>query len=141
MRPCASVIALMLICGCVSIPANENEPSSTSVPGGSHDITSASTIPVPTDKAYCLAIGGRWGIIGMSANESCNPPTSDSGRLCRDSSECEGACIADLTADEMARLTPEKPISSDGACTPWRFTRGCHAWVEEGKVNGILCAD
>jgi len=99
-------------------------------------------IDIPKDKATCEAQGGKWGRIGPSPRESCNLPTSDAGKVCSDSSECEGGCVANLSRADQDRITRDKAvIETQGKCTPWRIVVGCMALVTDGKVRGILCVD
>lgn len=101
-----------------------------------------SMIDIPKDKAACEAQGGKWGRIGLAPRDACNLPTSDAGQICSDSSECEGACVADLSRADYDRVTKNKVIiDSAGKCTPWRIVVGCLAVVTDGKVNGIMCID
>jgi len=98
------------------------------------------TITTPTDKGSCEALGGRWGRIGLWLEERCNLPTSDAGEECCDSSQCVGACIAELSQEDFDRA-PAGVVYTKGRCSAWRITVGCHAFVEDGKVYGIMCAD
>ncbi len=97
---------------------------------------------IPKDQATCEAHGGKWNRIGLAPRDACNLPTSDAGQSCSDSSECEGACVADLSRADYDRVTKNKVIiDSTGKCTPWRIVVGCLAVVTDGKVNGIMCID
>jgi len=98
------------------------------------------TANTPTDKESCEALGGRWGRIGLLLEEKCNLPTSDAGEECRDWDDCVGACIAELSL-EVSDRAPEGVVYTTGRCSAWRITMGCHAFVEDGKVYGIMCAD
>jgi hypothetical protein len=98
------------------------------------------TISTPTDKESCEALGGRWGRIGLSLEEKCNLPTSDAGEECCDSDDCAGACIAELSQEDLDRA-PEGVVYTKGRCSAWSIIVGCHAFVEDGKVYGIMCAD
>ena len=98
------------------------------------------TISAPTDKESCEALGGHWGRIGLSLEEKCNLPTSDAGEECCDSDDCVGACIAELSQEDLDKA-PQGVVYTKGRCSAWRITVGCHAFVEEGKVYGIMCAD
>ena len=101
-----------------------------------------SVIDIPKDQATCEARGGKWGKIGLSPRDACNLPTTDAGTVCSDSSECEGACVANLSRADYDRVTKNKVIiDSMGQCTPWRIVVGCLAIVTNGKVNGIMCID
>jgi len=93
------------------------------------------------DKSSCEALGGTWRRIGLSPRESCNLPTSDGGKECSDASECEGACIAELSGAELENAMHGSAIRTKGKCTQWRITVGCQARVEDGVVHGMLCVD
>ena len=97
---------------------------------------------IPQNKETCEAQKGEWGRFGLVIKEQCNLPTSDAGKTCRNQSECEGACIADLSQEDQDRITESKEvIETSGKCTPWLFTYGCNAYIKDGKVDGILCVD
>ncbi len=104
--------------------------------------SSGSVIVYPKDKESCEAHGGRWGPIGLSPAEVCVLPTKDAGKICWDSSQCEGACVATLSQDAYERLvTTHVPIFTAGTCTASNAGVGCNAYVENGVVSGILCID
>jgi len=88
----------------------------------------------PRDKESCEAKGGLWGPIGLSPEERCNLPTSDAGKECSDSDECEGYCVAELLPEEWSKSGVK------GQCTAWRIVVGCITLVEDGKAKGI-CID
>ena len=94
----------------------------------------------PTDKESCEALGGIWGRVGLSLNEECNLPTSDAGKECSDSDDCEGSCIAELSKEDQDKAR-QGVVYTKGKCTAWKITLGCQAFVEDGKVRGILCVD
>jgi len=63
--------------------------------------------PAPSTREACLAAGGAWDdVSGRGHVHGCNPPTSDGGKACTDSKECEGLC-------------------RNGHCTDHRDARGC----------------
>lgn len=95
---------------------------------------------IPKDKESCEAQGGKWGNIGLSPEDVCNLPTSDAGKECSDSDECEGSCIAELSKRDWDKAV-YGVVYTKGKCTAWKITVGCHAFVEDGKVEGILCVD
>ena len=84
---------------------------------------------LPETREACREQGGAWGRIGARPVEQCNLRTSDSGKACTDSSQCESACIG------------ESISSTVGKCSEWRITVGCRAILQNGRVPGILCAD
>lgn len=107
-----------------------------------NNVVTKPKIEIPKDKETCLAKNGKWAKIGPAPVESCNLPTSDGGKECTDTSECEGTCLAALSNEEQNLVMREKKtIQTKGKCTPWVITVGCQARVQNGKVNGILCID
>jgi len=72
-------------------------------------------------------------------------PTHDGGRLCADTGECEGLCLAALTpaqldlAKNWIRLRQKQQML--GKCTPYVPILGCMAIVRNGFVTGIRCQD
>jgi hypothetical protein len=86
-----------------------------------------------TQAAQCLRQGGRWEVLGFSG-PGCNLPTSDDGKPCSDSQECEGLCLADK--EEINANGVDLP----GVCSAWQSTFGCQVVVENGKVVEI-CID
>lgn len=83
---------------------------------------------IPATKEDCIKQGGLWNKIGIRPTESCNIPTSDAGKICIDSSQCESSCIG------------ENKDSSSGKCSEWKIVVGCYAFVEDGKAD-VICAD
>ena len=96
--------------------------------------------PLPFSKETCEAAGGVWGRVGLSLNEKCNLPTSDAGKECSSSSDCQGSCIAELSQEEWDRAA-KGIVYTNGKCSAWKIVVGCRAFVEGGKVEGILCID
>jgi hypothetical protein len=77
----------------------------------------------------CVAENGKPQI-NRKSGPFCNPGTSDAGKICQDSLECESFCLAD---DVNA---------TSGKCYSYRqLGNGC-GWIEmmEGKTTE-LCAD
>ncbi len=93
-------------------------------------------------KWSCQIQGGKWGRIGIALDESCNFPTSDSGKECSDSDECEGDCLAELSNEERRKITyNDEIIYTMGKCARMQRMAGCMARVKEGKVDSIICDD
>jgi len=93
------------------------------------------------ERYECESAGGRWGTVGLNPDEVCNMPTSDAGKECLSSAECEGDCIARLTDDEMEQVMGGQPVEHTGECSAWKLTVGCLAYVEDGRVDAIACVD
>ncbi len=99
-------------------------------------------LELPGDKAACESVGGKWGRIGIALQDGCNLPTSDAGRVCANSTECQGLCIADLSQNDYDRVRYNRvAIPTQGQCAPWRITVGCVPLVRQGLVTQILCLD
>lgn len=77
----------------------------------------------------CEKQGGRWEYFLGRSRGFCNLPTSDGGKECFDSEECDGRCI---TYDSNG---------SNGICSRWKFTRGCHTYFEDGSAGTAVCVD
>jgi hypothetical protein len=100
------------------------------------------TAEAPGGKESCEAAGGNWVQAGLNPQEVCILPTTDAGKLCFDSSQCEGICEAD--PGSLAYLIVWRfhiPFPSTGVCSAVRSSIGCHGYVENGMVYGILCID
>lgn len=93
---------------------------------------SQSSLAARADRDSCIARGGLWMSehpVGFLKKTGCNEPTSDKGKICNDSSECESACVSD-------RSSP-----SGGRCYGYRFFFGCGKRVASGGRVAILCID
>lgn len=85
------------------------------------------------DPAACTAAGGLCAYAGFCFGQACVKKSSDSGKTCTDSSQCESGCLA-------RDGTPKGPAT--GRCAPGQITLGCHVWVSRGTVGGAaLCGD
>ncbi len=84
--------------------------------------TTITTTTIPTDKESCETLGGKWGVFGLIREERCILPTSDAGKSCTDSNQCESACIG-------------------YKCYQWNpVPGGCYDFVENGEIKPI-CID
>jgi hypothetical protein len=101
-----------------------------------------SRLEIPQTQAACEQAGGRWGPAGRSWRPMCKMPTHDGGRLCGDSTECEGMCLAAPTPEqrELIALKRQK-LEMLGKCTAYRPMFGCMYIVRQGLVGGRLCRD
>ena len=64
---------------------------------------------VAIDQESCEEVGGEWKVWGnaLGAVAECNLPTSDSGKICSDSSECESYCEAPSGSEIGSRVVGE----------------------------------
>jgi hypothetical protein len=88
---------------------------------------------IPPSKEQCLVQDNLWVRQGLSGSESCRVKTADSQKVCEDSMQCEGLCLADMTATHNLSGTT-------GTCSAWANVASCHKIVEAGTVREI-CFD
>lgn len=94
------------------------------------------------NKESCEREDGHWSIMGLSDKEGCILHTDDEGKVCSDSNQCQGMCLADLTQEEEDKLHQDKiAITKDGKCTGHTINYGCLDIVKKGKVEGMICMD
>ena len=82
------------------------------------------------DEQGCLDAGGRWEDWGGDGEQACNLPTSDAGRPCTDSRECESYCEAPQGT--------EPGDSVEGACYGWKHA-SCMQEVRDGAAEPEWC--
>jgi hypothetical protein len=127
------------------LAVNENSPGVVQFGGQRPDVVGGTgnlpTPEKPTDQAACEAQGGKWGPIGLYPQEVCNLPTTDAGTTCTDSSQCQSACVAELTQQQFDDAFRKGAIiETSGTCAAWQILVGCIPFVEDGKVS-IICID
>lgn len=124
---------IILVCGCVCCgpprPPDENATSLTQT-----------TLVEEYSRESCEMAGGKWGKTGLSARESCNLPTSDGGKPCSDTDECEATCLAQLSDSERARAMHGEKVAAEGKCSGWKVIVGCQAFVNHGQAT-LICLD
>ncbi len=141
------LLAILLLQGftaaCQASVPTEIEP--TEIPPGF-------PTPDPEILAACLEQGGRWEMLGFSG-PGCNLPTSDGGKTCTESTECESACLGDpdlvMIEDEFGFLLPNHEKVEElnaidgeqsGLCSAWQENFGCNVWLQEGSFV-VICVD
>ena len=84
------------------------------------------------EKENCEKAGGLWGfwITIPPYNDSCNLPTSDGGKECTDSAQCESWCKAPENAEVGTQAT--------GTCYGFQDTL-CMQSISNGTVNHEWC--
>ena len=87
--------------------------------------------PDAEDLAACLEAGGRWEVLGYSG-PGCNLPTSDGGKSCTGSEECESACFGDpdlvMIEDEFGNLLPDHERIEELNAMQGEKTGLCSSW-------------
>ncbi len=97
--------------------------------------TLSTTIWPPRHRVSCEKQGGIWEQSGFSPAR-CNLPTSDSGKSCQASNECESFCTQ---SEEMVSSI----ISGDeksGICYGWTYISSCITLIENGEPI-LMCID
>jgi hypothetical protein len=95
---------------------------------------------VPKTKEECLSKGGTWKRPGPRPTEECNLPTTDSGKSCTGSNQCEGVCLAELSPDQLRQGMNGKMYQTKGKCSSFIKIYGCHGYVYLGWAS-VVCAD
>jgi hypothetical protein len=95
---------------------------------------STKPVQVPATEAACNASGGSWqcrGLPGDGCPKACRIAATDAGQTCRDSSECEGGCIAPTQ------------YSATGTCSAFNLYWGCQFYLDNIRQAGqlALCVD
>jgi hypothetical protein len=84
---------------------------------------------IPQTAAECAARGGNWTTLGLpypGKPKVCDLKATDSGKVCSDSSQCQGSCIA---PDSVA-----SGVKASGTCSAYVSNFGNVKLVEHGKV-------
>jgi hypothetical protein len=84
---------------------------------------------IPQTAAECSARGGNWTTLGLpypGKPKVCDLKATDSGKVCSDSSECQGSCVA---PDNIA-----SGAKASGTCSAHVSNFGSIKIVEHGKV-------
>ena len=85
-----------------------------------------------THEADCMRVGGEWTQLGRAPVKQCLRQTTDAGKACSDSQQCEGQCIAPEGTTEGAE--------TGGACSVDTNPFGCQQRVRDG-VAMTICID
>jgi len=80
---------------------------------------------VQHQKNICELSGGAWEKFGANKVERCNPKTTDAGKRCTDTAQCQGACFV------------TSPNATYGFCSEYRYFSGCFDGMYQGKVSGL----
>lgn len=83
-------------------------------------------------QAQCQAQGGTWGPMGRAQVAQCLMPTSDAGRACTDSAQCQGQCLATEGSRDGQQV--------HGTCSVDTNRFGCQQRVRDG-VAWTICVD
>lgn len=95
---------------------------------------------VPKDKETCEQKGGTWKKMGSHPMEECNLPTTDAGKICSGSKECEGVCLADIKHEDFQKGMRGQKFKTQGKCSSWTKVVGCLGYVYQGWAQ-LVCVD
>ena len=101
------------------------------IPSTTHEATPASPTQATTEA--CAAQGGSMRYVGLAHFLSCVIPYADAGKLCSDSSQCQGNC---QTAPVALGTASQGRCSQDSAAL-----YGCYSEVHNGIASAGLCRD
>jgi len=77
----------------------------------------------------CFWKGGRWQGVSIGEGGFCNLPTSDGGKPCTDSKQCENMCVQVGSGSSM------------GKCYEWKSSIDtCITPIHNGKAGFSMCA-
>ena len=68
------------------------------------------------------------------------PPTSDGGKVCSSSGECEGRCIAELSPENLTRAEKGETAYAKGKCRVLKIVLGRRPFLENETVR-FMCVD
>lgn len=92
-----------------------------------------------TDKYICNHDNGQW----ISIINDCNYPTTDGGKICSDSSQCQSnLCLANITDEELEILySSDIPINKIiGRCENKSIFIGCTGLkIIDGELIELFC--
>jgi hypothetical protein len=90
--------------------------------------------PTATSEQECLDVGGSWARRGLRGAFTCAVPTTDGGKACRDTKDCQSFCVAPDSAEVGARV--------EGRCSSTYERFGaCAARVCRGRAEPALCVE
>jgi hypothetical protein len=95
---------------------------------------------VPQDEIACASLSGVWKKLGTRPFEECNLPTTDGGKICRASEECEGVCLAELSEEQKKEGLNGRKFKTLGKCSSWIKVLGCQVYVYQGWAQ-VVCVD
>lgn len=92
--------------------------------------------PPAATSQNCVAAGGEWRPVCKAQRPVCVRTYQDAGKICTDSSQCDGRCRGDYAA-------PPPPDDGPyvGYCEHDSDPCGCSAEVVGGELQSTRCVD
>ena len=89
------------------------------------------------DKSDCDSNGGKWMGSPYGINY-CSYPTSDGGKVCTDSNQCEAFCIIeDWSSLTSAQIEGTENVT--GICQYYTHVLSCMTEVVNSKAQATIC--
>lgn len=117
----AIAAAVLLTAACAPQTTNTNTATSTPVQSA--------------EASACAARNGTMRQVGKLQSWQCVINFTDAGKICTDSSQCQGSCLGGAATD----MTPG--TATTGVCQANSNRFGCTTPVENGKAGHTLCID
>lgn len=140
---CIAATLLMAVCLCSSAVSDEVKPKAPA----------ASANPLGTTAKACRAKGGRMEPVCRSRAVACVVRYSDAGKVCKNTSECQGGCYIDFEVYCKDKYAKGQPCFADtggpprigdpatGHCRRDSIPCGTFWSVDGGKVVDAYDAD
>ena len=85
---------------------------------------------IPKTEAECIALGAHWTRLGLPPGDwMCDVKSTDSGRSCTDSAQCQGICIPPASAAAGQNAV--------GQCSEYLLNFGNVRRIKDGKVEKL----
>jgi hypothetical protein len=136
-----TIFAVLLLFGCATQPIEPEVPippiqnTTIILEQDNYNESQFEVIPENINKETCPKLGGQWFYHFVApdsplADGVCNLPTTDAGKECQDSNECESYC--------QAAEGTESDSETTGTC--YEFQRAsCMQEVHNGVASGTWC--
>lgn len=146
------LLLLVLVLPIITSACQVNQTTLAGTKDLPEDFPSVFPTPLPDVLDACLTKGGRWDVLGING-PGCNLPTTDGGKICQKSEDCQSACLGDpnlvMRKDEHGNLIPDhegieqlnaKDKVKFGQCSAWQENFGCQVWLQQGRFV-VMCVD
>ncbi|WP_292052528.1 hypothetical protein [Brevundimonas sp. UBA5866] len=90
-----------------------------------------------TPAEACAAQGGTFKPVGRAQTMRCVLNYSDAGKICSDSSQCQGDCLAEPATTGSTTAGS----ATHGRCAPTSDRFGCRTEIRNGVAQPTLCID
>ena len=133
----ALALGLIALSACAHFGSTKTPDTTAPAAVGTYEkITFKSKRATRAETARCEAVGGSVERGGMLGHDQCVQTYADAGMSCMSATECIGRCL--LSADSEDDVDQ---MTDDGICQATDSPFGCHAEVDDGKVQWTICID